>query len=134
MRTKSQNGSRSRSKGVAWENEVARLFAKRFPDSDVRRCLAQSRTAKREGCDVEGTPWYVECKVGARGTVRLHAALEQAEKDSDGRWALVVAKEDRMEPVVYCRLQAIASSKWGTENVPVQMTLASFMAFLGVAR
>lgn len=141
-RTASQNARRSRSKGHAFERDVARILAPLYPDEDVRRCIAQSRTAKREGCDVEGTPWFVECKVGARGTISLDAALAQAERDSDGRPALVVAKEDRMDAVVYARLDALASlGTWGygaararaagapdsPARPPVVLTLARFV-------
>lgn len=133
-RTKSQNGKRARAKGHAWEREVAHVFGALYQYADVRRCLAQTRTAAREGCDVESTPFWIECKVGARGRVNLDAALEQAERESDGRPALVVAKEDRMEPVVFTRLSTIARSKLGSEDVPILMTLARFVALLGDVR
>lgn len=104
-RTRSQNGRRSRSKGACWEREVASLFAALFPGKDVRRNIAQARTAKREGCDVLGTPWWIECKVGA--TIDLRGALEQAERDSSGAPCIVVAKQDRREPVVHARLRVL---------------------------
>lgn len=134
MRTASQNGKRSRAKGHAFEREVAATFAMLYPDNDVRRCIAQSRTAKREGCDVENTPFWIETKVGARGTISLDRALAQAERDTEGRPVLVIAKEDRMETMVFTRLSTLAKSKWGTENVPVLLTLERFIALMGDAR
>lgn len=128
-RTRSQNGRRSRTKGHAWERDVAAIFAAIYPDRDVRRNIAQSRTAKREGADILGLPWWVECKVGA--TLDLRSALAQAEADSDGRPALVVAKQDRREAVVHARLrtlwrpsEAVAVDHMGP---PATMRLADFL-------
>lgn len=103
VRTKSQNGRRSRAKGAEWEREVARLLVDIYPN--VERNIAQARTARREGCDVEGTRWWIECKVGARPN--LLAALRQARSDAgtDGRPPVVVAKPDRCPPVVVLDLE-----------------------------
>ncbi len=61
----------------------------------------QSRSG-RDGCDVEGTPYWVECKHGK--CVNVRAALRQALATTDGRPVLVVAKDDRTEPIVVMRL------------------------------
>lgn len=108
-RTRSQNGRRSRAKGHAFEREVAAAFRPVAPDAE--RCIAQTRTAAREGCDVEGTPFWIECKVGARPNVL--DAMRQATRDrgEDTRPVLVVAKRDR-------------------ESVTVTMELSAFIALL----
>lgn len=100
IRTRSQNGRRSRAKGAQWEREVARVLAAIWPGAE--RNIAQSRTAAREGCDVEGTPYWVECKCGAG--VDLRAAWKQAEgdRDADLRPIVLVVKEDRRRPYVVC--------------------------------
>lgn len=137
MRTKSQNGRRSRSKGHAWEREVAKILAVVWPKRDVRRCIAQSRTAAREGCDVDGTPWWVECKVGAAPD--LVAALRQSEEDSDERPCVVIAKADRRQPVAFLRLCDASALYCGripdaydfdAASPSVTMSLSAFVALL----
>lgn len=88
-RTRSAIGRQNRARGQAFEREVAKLLRSLWPDAE--RNIAQARTARREGCDVEGTPWWVECKSG-RG-IDWRAALEQAERDTDGRRCVVIGRE-----------------------------------------
>ena len=83
------SGRRSRRKGARWEREVARrLQALGF--DEARRGLTQSRGA--EQADVEGTPWWGECKCGRQPNPR--AAMRQALEDTDGRPVLVVIHDD----------------------------------------
>jgi hypothetical protein len=89
-------GAMSRRKGASWERDVATTFRERGAAS-AKRGLGQARCA-RECADVEGLPWWVECKVGAR--LNVVAALRQAREASDGRVPIVVAKLDRCEPIV----------------------------------
>ncbi len=100
-RTKSQNGRRSRSKGAAFERWVVNELKRKGLEAE--RNIAQVRTAKREGCDVEGTGWFIECKVGANPDVK--AAMEQARSDRGGdmRPIVVIWKKDRMEPMATFR-------------------------------
>lgn len=58
----------------------------------------------RDGADVEGTPFWIECKHGRY--CQPEAALIQAEKASDGdsRTAIAVCKSDRSKPFVAIRL------------------------------
>lgn len=95
-------GASQRRKGNTWE----RVLAKRWRDSglypDAWRGAGQSRRGS-DVPDVDGTPWWVECKVGARPNVL--AGLAQAEAATDGRPALVVAKRDREAPVVCMGLE-----------------------------
>jgi hypothetical protein len=106
-RTRSQNGRRSRAKGHAFEREVAATMRAVYPDAE--RCIAQARTAAREGCDVEGTPFWIECKVGARPDVL--GAMKQATRDrgEDTRPVLVVARRDRGPTTVTMELDAFVA-------------------------
>lgn len=88
-----------RRKGKTWERAVATMLRPLFGDS-VKRGF-QSRSG-RDGCDVEGSPFWVECKHGR--LVNLRAALAQAIRDTDGRIPIVIAKDDRTDPVVLMRL------------------------------
>ena len=86
-----------RQKGHTFEREVGHLFKPYFPEA--KRCLSQSRGGN-EGADIQGTPWFIECKRGKR--VNIRKAFEQshrnAEPDMQGK-ILVVSKEDQ-KPVV----------------------------------
>lgn len=96
---RSQRGRRSRTKGKVWERAVAALLRPIFGDQAKRGF--QSRSG-RDGCDVEGTPYWLECKHGT--LVNLRAALKQAIADTDGRVPVVVAKDDRSTPMAVMRL------------------------------
>ncbi len=89
-------GAMSRRKGAKWERDVATTFRERGASS-AKRGLGQARDG-REVADVEGLPWWLECKVGAR--LNVVAALAQARAATDGRVPIVVAKLDRCEPIV----------------------------------
>ena len=56
----------------------------------------QSR-AGGDAPDVDGTPYWVECKKGRR--TRIKAALEQGTEATDGRPVLAVCRDDREEPI-----------------------------------
>jgi hypothetical protein len=76
-------------KGKAFERDAAIALREVYPDA--RRGLVQAR-AGDEAPDVEGTPFWVECKVGAR--INAHAALQQATAATDGRPPLAICKPD----------------------------------------
>lgn len=88
-----------RTKGHSWERKVASELRDLFPDA---RRGYQTRGGTSEAPDVDGTPWFIECKVGKRPNIR--AAMEQATTNTDGRPCLVVTKRDREEP--------LATMKW----------------------
>lgn len=107
-------GAHQRAKGARGEREAAQLLRRVYPLADRRPM--QARGAARDGCDVEGTPWHVEVKRGAR--VSVLAALAQAERDTDGRPPLVLARQDREGWIVALRwedfaalLEAVGSSR-----------------------
>jgi len=82
-------GKLSRNKGAVWEREVAAFLGALF--QGAKRGVGQSRFGNNSA-DVEGTPFWVECKVGK--TVNLRAALRQAEKETDGRVPVAVCKDN----------------------------------------
>lgn len=88
-------GKRSRDKGAGFERAVADVLRILWPNA--KRGLQQTRNAK-EAPDVTDTPWWVECKVGAKPNIL--GAFDQAKDATDGRPVLVVTKVDRHEPLV----------------------------------
>lgn len=96
---RSRIGRCSKRKGKVWEREVAALLRPVFGEHIARGW--QSRNG-REDCDVKGSPYWIECKHGQ--LVNLRAALKQAIADTDGRTPVVIAKDDRRDPVVVMRL------------------------------
>lgn len=107
-------GRRSRVKGATWERALAN-FLKGVCWEDAKRGIGQTRAAG-EVCDVEGTPLWIEAKVGRRPNIK--AALEQAEAATDGRPCVVVARFDGAplgEAIVACRLKDVAKV-WGDDS------------------
>jgi len=123
-RSRAQAGRLARRKGQRWELDVAAAFRPLFPEA--RRIVDQVRTAKVAGPDVEGCPWWIECTHGA--SPDLSAKLAQAERDSDGRPPLVVAKQNRREPVVHCRLSVL--TRESRHVTPVSLSFADFLALV----
>jgi hypothetical protein len=97
-------GASQRRKGAGWERELAKLFRAIYPGA--KRGIGQARSAK-EVSDVEGTPYWIEAKCGARTNPR--AALRQAQECTDGRPVLVVCKDDHQEPFVVMPLEQFLS-------------------------
>lgn len=94
-------GKLSRAKGRTFEQVIARRLRPLFGDS-VKR--GYQRRGGKEACDVEGTPFWIECKHGK--AISLRAALAQAICDTDDRPCVVVAKDDGWrEPVVVMRFE-----------------------------
>jgi len=73
-------GSRSRRKGARGEREAVDVL-RRFGVRTAYRAASAQRAADATVCDVEGTPWWVEVKRGARPVI--HRAIEQAMRDRD---------------------------------------------------
>jgi hypothetical protein len=84
-----------RRKGAAGEREAAELCRQLWPQAD--RNPMQARGAKRDGCEVEGTPHWIEVKSGVRPPIM--PALRQAKRDiaasGDARAPVVMAKTTR---------------------------------------
>lgn len=98
-------GRAQKAKGSQYERDVARAFQTIFGPGVWR---ADQRDPGFCHPDVAGTPFWLECKVGKRVSVR--AAMKQAEADwhQRGRWfyrfPAVVSKEDRGVDLVTLRL------------------------------
>ena len=92
-----------RTKGAAWEREVAKRFREALPDVEIRRNL-QTQGGRAVGNDLVVPGYSVECKAGKLPNPR--AALEQAERDSKGGIPVAVIKDDRQPPFVCLRLAA----------------------------
>lgn len=88
-----------RTKGHSFERHVAAALRGVYPDS---KRGYQTRGGTTEAPDVDGTPWFIECKVGARPNIM--AAMQQARDATDGRPVLAVTKRDREEPLVTMEL------------------------------
>ena len=84
------NGKNSRRKGHRFERDVACRLRAVYPEA--RRGL-QYQDAR--ACDVEGTPWRVECK--RREQLSLYAEFQRALKDGkemkDERPVILIAKK-----------------------------------------
>lgn len=87
---RSKIGRKSRRKGHSFERYVAQLFRRWFPDA--RRGL-QYRDGK-ECCDVEGTPYWIECK--RRKHIGLFGMLKWWNKKGEinGRPMILICKGD----------------------------------------
>lgn len=102
-------GKRSRRKGHAFERFVAIVLRVCFPDA--RRGL-QYRDP--EACDIEGTPFRIECKNHATLSYNdIHAALEQATENgkahNDKRPPIAVTKTNRKKPLVHMTLETLVT-------------------------
>lgn len=106
----------SRTKGAAWEREVAKLFNEAMPGADAKRGLSQARNGA-EVADVD-IPWFwVEAK--HRRAVTAQGALRQALEASKGSGKVPVAvlKLHRQEPFVALYLPdflALVNKLWTT--------------------
>jgi len=98
-------GKKQRRIGQTLERNVARELQPAFPDSKVARGL-QYRDATM--CDVEGTPFRIECKRREEKSKLSHTAMlaflqkatEEGKKFKDDRIPLVVAKLKGRHPAV----------------------------------
>lgn len=100
-------GARNRRKGKTFERVVAKELKKVYPEA--RRGYWQSRlkqSGRGEACDVEGTPWWVECK--ARKNFSFRQTLEQCLQSKDHRPNLIIFKLDKIaNPYAVMRLDEL---------------------------
>lgn len=98
-------GKLSRDKGKRWERAVATRMRDLFPASAGSIKRGWQTRSGRDGADVEGLPFrlWPEAKHGK--LVGLREALRQAiEACQPGDLPVVVAKDDRSEPLALMRL------------------------------
>jgi len=104
VRTRSQIGKSSCRKGKDFERQIVHAISCLWPEA--RRNISQSRGARREGGDILGTPYFIECK--HKRALSLDDALAQAEADSGGAPAIVIARRHgERHSVVYGRCAAL---------------------------
>ena len=115
----------SRTKGKVWEREVARMFRAYFGGGALIKRGYQTRSG-RDGADVEGTPFWIECKHQRNCTPE--AALVQAEEASSGagdkRTSIAVCKSHRGKPFVVIRLDrflSLAGLAFETPHDPLEL-------------
>ncbi len=81
-------------KGKMFEREIVRRL--RAAGIECHRNLSQTRSAKQEGCDIEGTPWWLElCHAKtASPEKKFSQALHDQNGSRDVRPIVVIWKRD----------------------------------------
>lgn len=88
-----------RVKGHSYERTIANLFKKYFP---LAKRGLQNRGGTAEAPDVDGTPWYIECK-RQKANCSLRRALMQAEA---GQYVVTeegTTRRDLRPPMAICK-------------------------------
>lgn len=95
-------GRLSKNKGKRWERAVARVL-RAFLGESIHRGNQSHRGGRGagEGADVDGGPFWVECK--HEKSCNLWKAMRQADaeiaaKEGESRPSLVIAKQDKKPP------------------------------------
>ena len=88
------SGRFSRNKGARFERAIANKLKPIYPKAV--RGVGQTQSGAN-GSDVEGTPWWIECKAQKKTNIEGAFAQAQEAKDQgeDARPILVVSKRDR---------------------------------------
>ncbi len=125
---KSRRGRNARAKGHAFERFVANAL-KSIGYAEARRNLSQTRTARKEGPDVLGVPWFIEC---TNGTKTVPSKWRQAERDR-ATWTvtmpIVVIKRDRSEAVCWMEASVLGIDRAPSDLI-VPCPLSSWLAIL----
>lgn len=108
-------GKRSRTKGARGEREVVELLRAIY--ATVKRGLTQTRGGP-DASDVEGSPYWIEVKIGQRPNIL--AAMEQACADTDGRPPVVFTRRDGETWLVTMRAE-----DWVREHAPTSRLLVT---------
>lgn len=88
-------GKLSRDKGERAMLEVQHILTEVFPAAQKR---SQYRGARKDGCDIEGTPYWVEVKHCARITPAMVGEwVKQALSETNGRPVTVWFRGDRQQ-------------------------------------
>lgn len=88
-------GKYQRTKGHNFERLIAIILRPLWPEAK-RGLQSQSYVGKPP--DVDETPYYIECKKGARTNIK--AAIRQAQDNTDGRPVLAITRDDKCEILV----------------------------------
>lgn len=92
--------SYQRTKGHNFERWVARQLRPIFPGAERG---FQTRGGTAEETDIQGTPFAIECKVGAQPNIR--AAMKQVQTAKPDGKHVVISKRDREEVLVTMKFQ-----------------------------
>jgi hypothetical protein len=94
-------GRKSKRKGRKWEQDIARMLRPIFGE-DVYRGHQDKRggAGAGEGADIEGTPFYIECRHEKTYNWRRHLreTLAKRTEREDDRPVILVAKDDTKPP------------------------------------
>jgi len=90
-------GKSQRTKGHDFERKVARILRSIWPDA--KRGF-QTRGGTAEAPDIEGTPYWIECKKGKRTNIK--AAMRQAA--GQNLPPVAITQDDRQDVLVTMRL------------------------------
>ncbi len=100
--------SKQSEKGYRFEKLVAVLLQKIWPDA--------KRLGRANAVDVDGTPYWIECKHRKRGGSSIESAYAQATTRTDGRPCVVVSRVDRGPILVTVGIDTLAHMLRGTEQ------------------
>lgn len=132
MRT---HGKRSVEKGKAFERKVVRLLQE--AGIACERNIKQSRSARKEGCDIEMTDWWIECGHGKAMDPRLKwlQAEEDCARCEDFRPIAVIWRRDHGPIQVTVAFgDLVARQRWDgysdLESAMLTMSLADWIRFV----
>ena len=91
-------GKSQRTKGHSFERKIARILRSIWPDA--KRGF-QTRGGTAEAPDIEGTPFWIECKKGKRTNIK--AAMRQAE--GQDLPPVAITQDDRQDVLVTMKLE-----------------------------
>jgi len=103
------SGKSSRTKGHDFERLISNTLKALWPGA--KRGL-QTQSSPLKPPDVDGTPFYIECKKGKRTNIK--AALAQATLNTDGRPPVAITRDDRKDILVTLKLKDFIDIVTGT--------------------
>ena len=113
----SKRGRANRRRGHSWEREIAIIFRELWPEA---KRGYQARGGTKEAPDVDGTPFFIECKRGKKTNIK--AALAQADAACHQVTETGTVKVDTRPPIAIC--------KDDRQKATVTMYLEDFMELM----
>ena len=122
-------GKKSRSKGAAFERETAAKLRRIWPEA---RRGGHDQAGPMGRPDVDGTPYWVECKRYAhvtRGIVKSahKQAIQAAVRACDDRAALVITRSDRAAAMVHYQVATVRPDTGTRIVVLMSVPLAAWL-------
>jgi len=90
-----KRGKANRIKGHSFERKIAIELREIYPEA---KRGYQARGGTSAAPDVDGTPFFIECKKGKRTNIK--AAWKQALDNTDGRPPIAITKDDNQVTMV----------------------------------